>query len=101
MALWKNGRFEADNFVAVADDAPLSDGPVLVSLKRFVAEREALVARNTPLGVLVQPADRLEPIAQDLPRLALLAQDGKLRPLPRDVIRVARHAHEAAQAQPG
>jgi len=73
MALWKNGRFEADSFVAVADDAPLPDGPVLVSLKRFVAEREAFLARNTPVGVQIQPADRLEPISQDLPRLALLA----------------------------
>ena len=73
MALWKNGRFEADGFVTVADEAPLPDGPVLVSLKRFLAEREALLARNAPLGLLLQPADRLEAISPDLPRLALLA----------------------------
>jgi len=72
MALWKNGRFEADSFAAVADDADLPDGAIVVSLKRFLAQREDLLARNTPLGVLLQPADRLEPISADLSRLAVL-----------------------------
>jgi len=72
MALWKNGRFEADSFAAVADDADLPDGAIVVSLKRFLAQREDLLARNTPLGVLLQPADRLEPISGDLSRLAVL-----------------------------
>ena len=72
MALWKNGRFEADIFASVADDAQLPAGAIVVSLKRFTAEREALLARNTPLGVLLQPADRLELVSADLPRLAVL-----------------------------
>ena len=72
MALWKNGRFEADSFAAVADDADLPDGAIVVSLKRFLAQREDLLARNTPLGVLLQPADKLEPISGDLSRLAVL-----------------------------
>ena len=38
-----------------------------------MAERDALAARNAPLGVLLQPADRLETIEADLPRLPLLA----------------------------
>jgi uncharacterized protein (DUF934 family) len=73
MALWKDGAFADDAYATLADDAPLPDGPVLVSLKRFLAERDALLARNAPLGVLLQPADRLEPIAEDLDRLPLLA----------------------------
>jgi uncharacterized protein (DUF934 family) len=73
MALWKNGAFAPDDFVAVADDAPLPDGPALVSLKRFLAERDSLQVRNAPVGVLLQPADKLDAIAADLPRLPLLA----------------------------
>jgi len=72
MALWKNGRFEADSFAAVADVADLPDGAIVVSLKRFLAQRDDLLARNTPVGVLLQPADRLEPISADLSRLAVL-----------------------------
>jgi len=72
MALWKNGRFETDGFVTVAEDQALPAGAVVVSLKRYLAEREALLARNTPLGVVLQPADRIETIGEDLSRLALL-----------------------------
>jgi len=73
MALWKDGAFAAQDFATVADGEPLPDGAVIVSLKRFLDEREAILGRNTPIGVLLQPADRLEPIVEDLPRLAVLA----------------------------
>ncbi len=73
MALWKNGQFEANTYISAGDDDALPDGPVIVSLKRFLAEKESLAARNTPLGVLLQPADKIELIAEDLPNLPLLA----------------------------
>lgn len=73
MALWKNGAFESDAYVSIADEDSVPDGAVIVSLKRFLADRETLLARNTPLGVTLQPADRLEQIVDDLPRLSLLA----------------------------
>jgi uncharacterized protein (DUF934 family) len=73
MALWKDGGFVADAYATIADDAPLPDGPVLVSLKRFLADRDTLLARNAAVGVLLQPAERLEPIKDDLDRLPLLA----------------------------
>lgn len=73
MALWKNGQFEANTYSSVGDEDALPDGAVIVSLKRFLAERESLAARNTPLGVLLQPADKIELLADDLPSLPLLA----------------------------
>ncbi|MDQ0395052.1 DUF934 domain-containing protein [Labrys monachus] len=73
MALWKNGRFEADNYVQVGDGESLPDGAVIVTLERFLAERTALTARNTPLGVLLQPSDDITLLADDLPSLPLLA----------------------------
>ena len=39
--LIKNGAFAADPFATVADEAPLPEGPVLVSLARFEKERAA------------------------------------------------------------
>jgi uncharacterized protein (DUF934 family) len=73
MALWKDGAFADDAYRLAPDGEPLPDGPVIVSLGRFLAEREALLARNEAVGVLLQPSDRLEPIADDLKRLPLLA----------------------------
>ena len=73
MALWKNGAFAADDYVQVGDGEPLPDGAAIVSLARFTAERDSLLARNAPIGVLLQPADRLDAVAADLPRLPLLA----------------------------
>ena len=51
MPLIKNGAYAEDSFASVADEAPLPDGPAIVSLTRFTKEREALLARNAPLGV--------------------------------------------------
>lgn len=73
MALWKNGRFEADAYTLVGDADALPDGAIIVSLKRFLAEKEDLAARNTPLGVLLQPADKIELLAGDIPSLPVLA----------------------------
>jgi uncharacterized protein (DUF934 family) len=67
--------FAADPFAAVADDAALPDGPVLVSLARFTKEREALLARNTALGVKLEAADNPEKLGADIHHFALIALD--------------------------
>jgi len=71
--LLKSGGFAADPFTAVADDAALPEGPVLVSLARFQREREALLARNTALGVRLQSHENPESLGADVPRFALIA----------------------------
>ena len=73
MPLWKNGRFEADIYTLARDEDALPDGAVIVSLKRFLAEKDSLAARNTPVGVVLQPADDIELLAETLPNLPLLA----------------------------
>jgi uncharacterized protein (DUF934 family) len=55
MPLIKDGKYADDPFVAVADGAPLPDGPAVVSLKRFLADRQTLLARNAPFGVRLRP----------------------------------------------
>jgi len=71
--LLKGDAFAADPFTPVADDAALADGPVLVSLARFQKEREALLARNTPLGVKLQSHENPESLGADVHHFALIA----------------------------
>ena len=44
------------------------DGPVLVSLARFEKERDALLSRNTPVGVLLQSDQSPEKLGEDVTR---------------------------------
>ena len=73
--LIKSGAFAADTYTQIADDAALPEGPVLVSLTRFEKEREALLARNTPVGVLLQSDQSPEKLGDDVTRLSLVALD--------------------------
>jgi uncharacterized protein (DUF934 family) len=53
--------------------AALPEGPLAVSLDVWKARREELLARSSPVGVRLEPADDPAQIAGDLPRLALVA----------------------------
>jgi uncharacterized protein (DUF934 family) len=71
--LIKDGQFAADPYAPVADDAPLPEGAVLVSLARFQKDRETLLARNTPIGVQLKSSENPELLGEDLQRLSLVA----------------------------
>ncbi|MEP9352143.1 DUF934 domain-containing protein [Xanthobacter sp. KR7-65] len=73
MPLVKNGAPAEDPFVAVADDAPLPDGPALISAARLLAEDAALAGRNGPLGVVWPNSRDVAELAPFLPRLDLVA----------------------------
>ena len=66
---------EAENaFVSLADeDATPAGVGVIFSLARFQTEGAALLDEGRQVGVRVQPAERVEDLAYDLPRLALIA----------------------------
>ena len=70
----KEGRFgwDDDRFAPVADDEALPAGDVIVSVKRFMAEGEAMLA-DRKVGVRLEPSEAVEDLAYDLPRLALVA----------------------------
>ena len=70
----KDGRFgwDDDRFATVADDEALPAGDVIVSVKRFMAEGEAMLA-DRKVGVRLEPSEAVEDLAYDLPRLALVA----------------------------
>jgi len=71
--LIKSSAYAQDVYAPVADDAPLPDGPVLVSLARFQKDRDALLARNTPLGVKLQSHENPESLGKDISHFALIA----------------------------
>jgi uncharacterized protein (DUF934 family) len=72
MPLIRNGRAVEDEYVFVADGAPLPDGPVIVSLTRLRRERGELLARNAPLGVRLKSDESPEGLGPDLDRLSLV-----------------------------
>jgi uncharacterized protein (DUF934 family) len=71
--LIKSGAYADDVFTAVADDAALPKGAVIVSLTRFRKDREALLARNTPLGITLQSSEDPLALGDDLSHFALIA----------------------------
>ena len=71
--LIKDGAYAQDIYAPAADDAALPEGPVLVTLARFKKDRDALLARNTPVGIRLQAADNPEQLGGDVNHFALIA----------------------------
>jgi uncharacterized protein (DUF934 family) len=70
------GQFVAakNGFTSVADeDAIPTQGGVILSLARFQTDGAALLDDGRAVGVRIEPAERVEDLAYDLPRLALVA----------------------------
>jgi uncharacterized protein (DUF934 family) len=75
MALLKQGQIVADGWRRIGDDEPLCDsGPVIVSLKRWQHEREALTARGS-IGIVLNSDQGPASIADDLAHFDLIALD--------------------------
>lgn len=68
-------RWADNTFVSVADeDAIPETGDVILSLARFEAEGDALLASNSRrVGVRIEPDQEVEALAYDLPRIAVVA----------------------------
>jgi uncharacterized protein (DUF934 family) len=73
MPLIKAGAVVADPFVAIQDDAPLApEGGAIVSLTRFRKDRDALLARNAPIGVRLNADESPEELGDDVHRLSVV-----------------------------
>lgn len=70
MPLIKDGAFAEDDFVRVADGEALPAGPVIVSLARFLAERDSLVLRSAGVGVRLAASEGAEALGTDVRFLA-------------------------------
>jgi uncharacterized protein (DUF934 family) len=62
-----------DAFTHVADDQDIATGDVIVSLTRFQAEGEALLAQGRAVGVRLASDEEIEALVYDLPRLSVVA----------------------------
>jgi uncharacterized protein (DUF934 family) len=70
--LVKAGRIVQDSFTPVADGEDLPDAPVIVSLKRLLAEHDRILARQQPLGVRLESGESPQELQPYLPKLALV-----------------------------
>ena len=74
MALWRLGGFADESWTRLADDAPAPpEGAVIVSLPRWLAERETLAARAAPVGVAVEAGADAQAHLPDLASRPLVA----------------------------
>jgi uncharacterized protein (DUF934 family) len=62
-----------DDWVTLGETPPGEAESVIVPFAQFRANRAEWLARSGRLGVLLSPADRVEDLADDLPRLSLVA----------------------------
>lgn len=74
MPLIKGEAFVENVFTVLGDDqeAPLGR-PIIVSLKRWRAEREQLTARNVALGIRLTSDQAPDALSDDIHRLAVIA----------------------------
>jgi uncharacterized protein (DUF934 family) len=75
MAIFRGHAFMEDEWTLAPDDAPLPAGGALVSKARFIAECDALTARNAPLGLILRSGETLDGLEDDLERFALIVLD--------------------------
>jgi len=74
MALIKAGKVVEDAFFdASGAEAIPPSGPVIVSLEQWQKQRDALLARGTPLGIRLHSDQSPEAIASDVDHFALIA----------------------------
>lgn len=70
--LVKGGRIVEDTFTPVADGEALPDAAVIVSLKRFLAERDHFLGREQPVGVRLESGESPQGLQPDVGKLAVV-----------------------------
>ena len=74
MPIIKNGELITDKWISLDDDNPAPEkDAIIVSVSRWLKERDGLLSRQTPVGVRFRSGDTLEDIAADLSNLDILA----------------------------
>ena len=74
MPLLKDGKLIDDPWTHVADEVAIpSTGAVIVGLKRWREERDALIKRKDPVGVRLQSDHTAGDVAEDLEYLGVVA----------------------------
>ena len=74
MPLIEDGKLVEDGWVSVAEDAePPANEPSIISLDKWLEDRERLGKRNAPLGLRLKAGQSPDLIADDLGRFDVIA----------------------------
>lgn len=65
MPILKDQQIAENTWTFVADDAPLTDGNITVSLKRWSEEKTQLLNRNGKAGIRLVPGDNTDTLSKD------------------------------------
>lgn len=72
--LYKHGQPAEDVWRPAPEDGyPPNGVPVVLSLKQWAEQREALKGRNQPLALRIEPGEALDGVVADLGRFAMVA----------------------------
>jgi len=71
--IWQDGAFRRDTWVRAKEGEPLPDTPVILSKRRWLAERAALAGHTAPLALHLDAGERLDDLAADLARFSMIA----------------------------
>lgn len=70
--LIKNGKLAAQDRAYVPNGEPLPDGKITVTLQRYKDDAKIIDARNSAVGVRLEPGDDPNDLAESLERLDLI-----------------------------
>ena len=74
MPLWRREGFVEDQWIVLDDEAPLhAEGAIVVSLKRWLSQRDALSSRTAPVGVALEAGADAQAHLADLAERPLVA----------------------------
>ena len=74
MALWRREGFVENEWAFVSDEGPVpEEGAIVVPLKRWLSQREALSTRLSPVGVAVEAGADAQAHLADLANRPLIA----------------------------
>jgi uncharacterized protein (DUF934 family) len=73
MPLLRQREVVADEWVTLGDSLPADDVSLIVPFSKFRESPDTYRSRKGKLGVRLSPADKVEDLAAELPRLSLVA----------------------------
>lgn len=74
--VYRDGRFDPDIWTLLEDDAPLPEhGHALLTKKRWFSDRDAVLASNVSIGLVLYAGEDPDGLVEDLPLFRVIALD--------------------------
>lgn len=72
MPIIKDQQISENTWHFVADDAPLADGDITVTLQRWTQDKAQLMQHSAKVGIRLGPADLVDALIDDLSAISLI-----------------------------